>query len=53
MPLKYSLSKNKSAVNKAVSENIHELTHNGKKKRSHKQKVAIAIRAATHKPKHR
>jgi hypothetical protein len=46
MPLKKARSTSKKAVNKAVSANIHELTHPGTKKRSHKQIVAISINAA-------
>ena len=39
-------AKSKAGVNKAVSKNISELVHKGKIKRSQKQIVAIAIRAA-------
>lgn len=46
MPLKKSSGKGRKAINKAVSENIHELVHHGTKKRSHKQIVAIAESAA-------
>ena len=47
MPLKKAKNtKSKKSVNKAVSSNIHELVHKGKKKRSHKQIVAIAIKGA-------
>lgn len=53
MPLKYSLSKSKSAINKTVAANIHELAHHGKKVRSHAQIVAIAESAARRKPKHK
>lgn len=46
MPLKKSANKSKKAINKAVSQNMHELSHYGKKPRSRKQKIAIAINAA-------
>ncbi len=46
MPLQKARGRSKKAVNKAVSANVHELTHHGTKKRSHKQIVAIAISAA-------
>lgn len=46
MPLKKASNKSKKAINKAVSQNMHELTHYGKKKRSQAQKVAISIKAA-------
>lgn len=46
MPLKTAGSKSKSAINKAVSYNIHELSHNGKKKRSRAQIIAISENAA-------
>jgi hypothetical protein len=46
MPLKESKSNKKRDIQKAVSENISELTHHGKKKRSKKQIIAIAINAA-------
>jgi hypothetical protein len=46
MPLQKAHGRSKKAVNKAVSANIHELTHHGTKKRSHNQVVAIAINAA-------
>jgi hypothetical protein len=36
-------------IQKAISKNISELTHKGTKKRSHKQIIAIAIRAAKNK----
>ena len=36
----------KKVINKKVSKNIHELSHYGRKKRSHKQIVAIAERQA-------
>lgn len=44
MPLKTgSGCRSKACKNKAISYNIHELTHNGSKSRSHKQIVAIAL----------
>lgn len=46
MPLHKATSGSKKAVNKAVSENIHELYHNGKKKRPMKQIIAISEAAA-------
>lgn len=46
MPLKKSRAKNGKAFNKVVSENISELTHNGKRTRTHKQIVAISLNAA-------
>lgn len=46
MPLKKAASKSKKAINKAVAQNIHELSHYGKKKRSHEQIIAIAESAA-------
>jgi len=46
MPLKSAKGKNKKAVQKAISSNIHELAHKGTKPRSQKQIVAIAISAA-------
>ena len=52
MPLFSAKSRSKKDVNKAVSKNIHELYHNGKKKRSMKQIIAIAESAAR-KPKHK
>lgn len=52
MPLmKFGNCKTKSCRNNVVSANIHELTHHGKKKRSHKQIVAIALSAARRKSK--
>ena len=42
MPLFRASSASKKSVNKAVSKNIHELFHNGKKKRSMKQIIAIS-----------
>jgi hypothetical protein len=42
MPLFRATSKSKKAVNNAVSKNIHELYHKGKKKRSMKQIIAIS-----------
>lgn len=53
MPLKSAIGcTTKSCKNKAIGYNIHELSHNGTRKRSHRQIVAIAISAAT-KPKKR
>jgi len=46
MPLKSAKGKGKEAVQKAISSNIHELVHHGKKPRSKKQIVAIAIASA-------
>jgi hypothetical protein len=46
MPLQKAHGRSKKAVNKAVSANMHELTHHGSRPRSQKQKVAIAISAA-------
>lgn len=51
MPLKKATSKSKKAINKAVSYNIDELFHHGKKQRSHQQIVAIAESAARGKKK--
>jgi hypothetical protein len=46
MPLESAKGKSKKEKSKAVSRNIHELAHHGKKERSHEQIVAIAINAA-------
>lgn len=46
MPLKKATSKSKKAINKAVSENIHELYHHGTKPRTMKQIIAISEAAA-------
>lgn len=46
MPLKKATSKSKKAINKAVSANIHELYHHGKKKRTMAQIIAISESAA-------
>jgi hypothetical protein len=46
MPLKKASSSSKKAINKAVSANIRELYHNGKKARSMKQIIAISETAA-------
>lgn len=46
MPLKKATSKSKKAIQKAVSQNISELAHNGTKQRSQKQIIAIAYNAA-------
>jgi hypothetical protein len=46
MPLKKAHSKSKKSFQKAVSANMHELTHHGTRPRSQKQKVAIALNAA-------
>jgi len=46
MPLKKSRAKSGKAFNKVVSENIHELVHKGKRTRTHKQIVAIALSSA-------
>lgn len=51
MPLRKAKNKSKAEVNKAVAYNIHELTHNGTKERSHDQIVAIAISQAKGKKK--
>lgn len=51
MPLHKSTSGTNKAINKAVSYNIHELVHNGKKKRPMNQIIAISERAARSKPK--
>ena len=51
MPLKKAKGKSKSAINKAVAYNIHELAHRGTKNRSHSQIVAIAESAARRKTK--
>lgn len=45
MPLKKA-GKGKKSFQKAVSANMHELTHNGSRPSSQKQKVAIALSAA-------
>lgn len=45
MPLKKG-GKSKKSFQKAVSANMHELTHNGSRPRSQKQKIAIALSAA-------
>lgn len=42
MPLKKATSGSKKAINKAVSFNIDELYHNGKKKRKMNQIIAIS-----------
>lgn len=42
MPLFSATSRSKKAINSAVSKNIDELVHNGKKKRSMKQIIAIS-----------
>lgn len=49
MPLKKSKSAKKSDVNKAIASNIHELSHKGKIKRTHKQIVVAAISTAKRK----
>lgn len=49
MPLFKARGGSKKAVNKAVSKNIHELYHNGKKKRTMKQIIAISFAAAKRK----
>lgn len=41
----------KKQVEKATQQNIHELSHNNSKGRSHEQIVAIAINEAKSKPK--
>ena len=46
MPLKKASSSSKKSINKAVSENIHELSHHGTRKRSRQQIIAIAESAA-------
>lgn len=46
MPLKSTKGKSKKAIQKAISANIHELTHEGTKPRTQKQIVAISISAA-------
>ena len=46
MPLHKATSNSNKAINKAVSYNIHELYHNGKKKRSMRQIIAISESAA-------
>ena len=46
MPLKKAKTASKKSVQSAISSNIHELVHYGKKPRSQKQIVAIAISAA-------
>lgn len=43
---KASNPKSKKSVNKAISKNMHELSKPGVKKRSQKQKIAIAISEA-------
>lgn len=50
MPLKKASGKGKKAIQKAVSANIKELSHSGKK-RSQAQKIAIAYSAAKKKKK--
>ena len=51
MPAHHAKNATKAAINKAVSQNMHELNKPGVKKRSHKQQTAIAI--AESKPKHK
>lgn len=46
MPLIRAKSKKKADINKAISKNISELTHNGTRKRSRQQIIAAAISAA-------
>ncbi len=46
MPLKKAANKSKKAINAAVSSNIDELYHNGKKKRPLRQIIAISESAA-------
>lgn len=46
MPLKKASGKSKKDFQRAVSENMHELKHNSTKKRSQKQRIAIALTAA-------
>lgn len=54
MPLlTFGNCKTKVCKNKVVSANIHELSHFGKKKRSHSQIVAIAESAAHRKTKNK
>lgn len=56
MPLRSTRSHSKTAINKAVQANIIMMTKENEKKpksqqRPHNQIVAIALQAATHKPK--
>ena len=51
MPAHRAANMSKAAVNKAVSKNIHELSHPNKKGRSHEQIVAIAESQARSKKK--
>ena len=46
MPLEEAKNKSKKEQNKSIMQNIHELVHNSKKKRSHAQIVAASIHAA-------
>lgn len=46
MPLRKAACSSKKCLQKAVSANIRELTHNGTRPRSQAQKVAIAFSAA-------
>jgi hypothetical protein len=46
MPLQKARGKSKKAMQAAVSANMHELTYNGRKTRTQKQKIAIALNAA-------
>lgn len=46
MPLQKAKGRGKRAMQAAVSANMHELTHNGRKTRTQRQKIAIALSAA-------
>ena len=48
MPAHHARNSTKASVNKAVSQNMHELNKPGVKERPHKQQVAIAISEAKH-----
>jgi hypothetical protein len=51
MPAHKAQGKGKKSFNKAVGENMHELSKPGSKKRSQAQKVAIAMSEARGKKK--
>lgn len=53
MPAHVAKSNSKQDVQKAISQNMHELNKPGAKERSHAQQVAIAISEAKHKPKNK
>lgn len=51
MPLRKGRKGSKKSFRKAVAFNMHELKHNGRRKRSFKQIVAISLSAARGKRK--